>query len=171
MRAIWITAVTFGCAAASVAQEPAGNAALVDISRFRASHPRFTFTVQDHNTPSDALNGQLPYYGGPIQYFVNTQATSVLRDVILPFGASASLPLAHGRIELLGSAGGLYVPIATAYSRPNAWLTQATFGARFALDPAHHFWVGGSARYLTDFADKKRQSGLLTADFTFQSGR
>jgi hypothetical protein len=160
-----------------LAQESPTNAAvinataqLVDISRFRASHPTFSIVVQDHNIPSDALNGQIPQYGGPLQYFVNTRSLYPLHDLITPFGASAAVPMAHGRIELLGSAGGLFEPIATAYTRPNAWVTQATFGARFALDQAHHFWVGGNARYVTDFADKKRQFGLLTADFTFQSG-
>jgi len=42
---------------------------------------------------------------------------------------------------------------------PNAWLTQVSLGAHVALNPTRHFWVGGTARYLPDFADKTRQWG------------
>jgi hypothetical protein len=56
-------------------------------------------------------------------------------------------------------AGGVYVPIRTAYTMPNAWLTQVSLGAHVALNPTRHFWVGGTARYLPDFADKTRQWG------------
>jgi len=58
----------------------------------------------------------------------------------------------------------------SSYTMPNAWLTQASLGARVSLDQGRHFWVGGTARYLADFADQKRQWGYWSADFTFQSG-
>ena len=164
--------LAFGSAFAQDSNVASTNATaqLVDISRFRMTHTRFSVRVQDNNMRSTEVNGQLPQYGGPIQYFVNTQSNFALHEVVEPFGASATLPVAHGRIELLGSAAGIFVPTATAWTRPNAWFTQATLGGRVALDPGHHFWVGGSMRYLSNFADSKRQHGLLSADFTFQSG-
>lgn len=151
---------------AALAQSPS-NAALVDISRFRATHPNFSFST---DAPASERNGQIPFYGGPVQTYFNSQINYILHDVIAPFGGRVTVPLAHGRVELLASTGGIFVPLATPYSRQNSWVTQTTIGARVALDQGHHFWIGGSARHITNVADKTRQWGLLTGDFTFQSG-
>jgi len=63
------------------------------------------------------------------------------------------------------------VPYATPYSKPNSWLAQTSLGARIALDPGHHVWLGGTAYYLTDFADKTRQWSYGSADLTIRFGR
>jgi hypothetical protein len=149
---------------------------LVDMSLFLKRHRGFTLfgqplsNVKIDGTPAVSPAGQIPYYGGPLQNYLNTEGVYTLHDVIRPFGASGSVPLAHGRMELFGTMGGVFVPFRSAYTMPNAWLTQGTLGARVALDQAHHFWVGGTGSYLADFADKERQWGSWSADFTLQSG-
>jgi len=150
---------------------------MVDTDRFSRSHPGFTWfsflksNVQVDGTSPVPQSGQVPSTGGPLQNYPNTEAIHPQRDAISPFGASFVLPVAHGRAELFGSMGGVYVPFRWEYAMPNAWLTQTSFGARVALDQGRHVWVGGTARHLTDFADKNRQWGSWSADLTFQSGR
>ena len=141
------------------------NAQIVDISKFRQSHPAINFLL----TPlPDMTAGQLPDYGGPIQNYLNYSRAFPLHDLIAPFGGSGVATLFHGRVEIFGNATGIYVPFQSSYTRPNAWFTQAILGARVALDTGHHLWVGGTARYTADFADKTRQHGLWSADLTYR---
>lgn len=70
-----------------------------------------------------------------------------------------------------GGIGGIFVPYESWYSKPNSWLTQTSLGARIALDPGHHFWLGATSYYLTDFADKTRQWGYGAADLTVRFGK
>jgi hypothetical protein len=155
---------------------PNHNIQIVDISRFMQNHPYLsimwspTFGSQNGAPPSVSSRGQIQYYGGPLQDYLNTEGGNPLHDIIPSFGASGIIAIGP-RVQLLGSAGGILVPFRTSYTMPNAWLTQASLGVRLSLDQGHHFSVGGTARYITDFADKTRQWGLWSADFTFHSGR
>ena len=160
-----LTPVDGNGAATALAESGTAIVRPVDTGLFRKSHPALTLRE------FPILNGQIPDYGGPLQNYLNTETTHPLHDVIRPFGASGIFSGARRRLELFGDIGGVYVPFRSVYTMPNAWLTQAGMGARVALDQGHRFWVGGTASYLADFADKKRQSGSLSADFTFRSGR
>ncbi len=168
------TAQTAGAAIAQYAAPglsaaPLSAAPLVDFHLFLKTHPAFTFHA-DQFTPAEYAYGQVPYYGGPLQYYLNVERTYPLHDVKLPFGASFFHPAAHGRVEIFGSVSGLYVPFASIYTRPNSWLTQANAGVRVAVDEERHFWLGGSIGYLANFADQKRQYGYGSVDFTYRFG-
>jgi hypothetical protein len=132
-------------------------------------------TVPDHVLqyfiPSPALPTQIPEIGGALQPYAIVAATAVSTGIRMPSGGQFTRSFDHGRIELFGGAGEVYVPFATRYSMPNSWLSQTTAGFRFSLDAQHHFWVGASAYYLTDFAGKKRQWAYGSADFTVRFGR
>jgi hypothetical protein len=167
---IAVAILTTGAASGQNAVPEIRNVQVVDISRFRESHPAFTFLATP--LPSARETGQIGNYGGPLQYYLNSALSYPLHDVIVPFGGSAQVPLAHGRVELFGNMGGIFVPVrTTSPTMPNSWLVQTSLGIRVALDPAHHFWAGGSALHVVDFADKQRQSGAWSADLTFRSGR
>jgi hypothetical protein len=141
------------------------NAQVVDISKFRQTHPTLNFLL----TPlPDMTAGQIPDYGGPIQNYLNYSASFPMIGVITPFGGNGVATFAHGRGEIFGNIAGIYVPLQSSWTRPNAWFTQATFGVRYALDPGRHLWVGATGRYTADFADKTRQHGLWSADLTYR---
>ena len=136
------------------------------------------------DVPGLSTTNQIPLFGGPLQYFVNRADTTIASGIRMPFGGNILLPLARGRIEIFGGIGGVYfqptifLRPGTAYVRrgvpyvqPNSWLTQASFGGRAALDPEHHFWLGASTYYLTNFADKTRRWSSSSADFTVRFGR
>jgi hypothetical protein len=145
-----------------------GNAQVVDISKFRESHPALNLLL----TPlPDMAAGQIPDYGGPIQNYLNVASGLSMQEIRPPFGGSGIATFAHRRLEILGNLSGIFVPFQSSWTqstRPNAWFTQATFGARFALDPGHHIWAGVTGRYTADFADKTRQHGLWSADLTYR---
>jgi len=122
------------------------------------------------DSPANA-NGRVTYYGGPLQNYLNLAILDRTRDFVTPFGASAIKPILGGRVELFSSVGGVYAPFRTLYAKPNTWLAQASAGARLALDPGHHVWLGTTGRYLIDFADKKKQRAYGSADLTVQFGR
>ncbi len=150
--------------AQEIAPVPA-NAQIVDISKFRQTHPALNLLL----TPlPDMTAGQIPDYGGPIQNYLNYSASFPMNNVINPFGGSGIATFAHGRGEVFGNIAGIYVPFQSSWTRPNAWFTQATFGVRYALDPGRHLWVGATGRYTADFADKTRQHGLWSADLTYR---
>ena len=127
---------------------------------------------------------QIPHFGGPLQYLANRADTTIGNGSRMPFGGNILFPLARGRVEIFGGSGGayfqptLYVRPGTAYVQrvvpyvqPNSWVTQTSFGGRAALDPEHHFWLGASAYYLTNFADKTRRWISSRADVTVRFGR
>jgi hypothetical protein len=116
---------------------------------------------------------QIHYVGGALQSYLNVNSgdlTGRMYDIVAPFGATAVVPVVRGRAEVYGGAAGVFVPFASPYSRQNSWLTQASIGFRLRLDPGYHFWLGTTAHYLTDFADKKRQWAYGTADLTIRFG-
>jgi hypothetical protein len=134
------------------------------VSLFLKTHPTFTFLAEVparltsiEIVPATNIKGQIPWFGGPLQYYINVSPAYALHDVLLPFGANFMRPVYHGRVEVFGAMGGIFVPTATRSTRPNACLTQTSLGARVSLDQSRRFWVGATAWYLTDFADKKRQ--------------
>ena len=141
------------------------NAQVVDISKFRESHPALNLLL----TPlPDMAAGQIPDYGGPIQNYLNVAAGYSAQEIRPAFGGSGVATFAHGRLEIFGNMSGIFVPVQSSWTRPNAWFTQATFGARFALDPGRHVWAGVTGKYTADFADKTRQHGLWSADLTYR---
>jgi hypothetical protein len=89
----------------------------------------------------------------------------------LPFGATAILPINRWHLELFGGIGGTFAPFRSSYAMTNSWMVQTSMGARVALDQGRHIWVGTTARYMTDFADRKRQRVTGTADLTVRFGK
>jgi len=124
---------------------------------------------QTNDSPIDT-NGQSADFGGALQYYsiFGNQYTNPNAKPM--FGANIALFLAKDRVELFGGTGGVFVPEATSYTRPDSWLTQAKFGARVALDKGHHLWLGTTAYYLTNFAEKTRQWGYASGDLTVEFG-
>jgi hypothetical protein len=124
---------------------------------------------QTNDSPIDT-NGQSADFGGALQYYsiFGNQYTNAYAKSM--FGANIALYLARDRVELFGGTGGVFVPEATSYTRPDSWLTQAKFGARVALDKGHHLWLGTTAYYLTNFAEKTRQWGYASGDLTVEFG-
>ena len=101
---------------------------------------------------------------------MSTRLTSMRRGMS-SFAGGGVIHLAHRRLEIFGTVAGLFVPYRTMYTMPNAWLYQTDIGARWALDPGRHVWIGGTGHYIADFSDKKRQWAYESADFTVQFGR
>jgi hypothetical protein len=128
-------------------------------------------TASPDKVPTVDTSGQIANFGGALQSFAIVTNTSEVRGTKSPFGGDVTLPLARGRVELFGGIGGVYVPLGSPYTMPNAWLTQIKLGGRVALDPEHHFWLGTTAYYLTNFAEKTRQWGYGSADLTVRFGR
>lgn len=121
-------------------------------------------------TPTPAIT-RIPYFGGPLQTYLNLTPGIVADQAKLPFGANVTVPVAGGRAEIYGGAGGAFIPYRSVYTRQDTWFTQTRAGIRVALDPDRHVWLGGTAYYLTNFAEKKRQWGLGTADLTVRFGK
>lgn len=117
------------------------------------------------------VNGQIPFYGGALQTYLNLSTTDSNYATHLPFGATFVRPVAHGRVELFGGIGGIFADFRTPYAMTNAWMVQTTMGVRVALDEGRHVWVGTTTRYITDFADKKRQWVYGSADLTLRFGK
>ena len=116
-------------------------------------------------------NGQIRFYGGPLQTYLNLAGLDIARETHLPFGATAVFPIQRWRLELFGGIGGAYAIFHTPYAMTNSWMVQTTIGARTALDQGRHVWIGTTASYITDFADKKRQWVTGTADLTLRFGK
>jgi len=90
------------------------------------------------------------------------------RVTLVPFGAKAILPLAHGRIELFLGAGGAYAWHSDYGSYRNGMFAQGSLGARVALDRNRHYWLGTSVRTYTKGNSETWIS--WTADFGFRFG-
>jgi hypothetical protein len=121
--------------------------------------------------PPVDTSGAIANFGGALQAFAIVTSTTEVRGVKSPFGGNVIFPLGRGRVELFGGVGGVYVPTASRYAMQDTWLTQTKLGVRVALDPDHHFWLGTTAYYLTNFAEKTQQWGYGSADLTFRFGR
>lgn len=103
------------------------------------------------------------------------------RFTLPPFGANATLKLRDGRIELFGGFGAIeaWKPDGTfepqgfrrgSGSYGDAWLMQVHAGARVALDPGQHVWVGAMGRYLYNFGAGLKQWSTFSGDATFRFG-
>ena len=146
-----------------------GQIKLVDPGLFVNRPPMLRMEVE--TMMPAVVNGQIPSFGGPLQTYLNLAGQDVMRDAHLPFGATGVLPINRWRLEVFGGIGGVYAPFRTSYAMTNAWMIQTSMGARVALDQGRHVWVGTTARYVTDFADKKRQWVTGTADLTVRFGK
>ena len=123
------------------------------------------------DSPPLESEGQIQYSGGPLQSYLNASLSDPARDSHLPFGANFVLPMANDRAELFGGIGGVYAFFQSPYANPNSWLTQTTAGARLAVDPGRHVWLGVSARYLASFTDSiNKQRAYGSADLTYRFG-
>jgi hypothetical protein len=91
------------------------------------------------------------------------------RATFLPFGVRGILPVSRGRVEFFSGFGGAYVW--NQFSFNNAWLAQASLGARVAVDKKRHFWVGTSGRFFTNFGRDRQEWLSWTADLGFRFGR
>jgi hypothetical protein len=161
----------------------AGYGSKIHNGQTQAKHPASRFRVdavqpaiQLRDSPAANTSGQIPNFGGVLQYFANLPDVSLWRTSAqsmnkAPFGGEAVLPLARERAELFGGIGGVYSTTGTPYTRPYTWLTQTKLGGRVALDPGGHFWLGTTAYYQTNFAEKTRQWVTKTADFAIRFGR
>jgi hypothetical protein len=134
--------------------------------------------IRSGDSPGVDTSGQIPPFGGPLQYYVNLPNLSACSNGHIgisrgktPFGGNVILLFARERAEMFGGVAGVYVVMGSWYTRPYTWLTQTDLGWRVALDRGHYFWIGSTGYYLTNFAEKTRQCGLGTADFTFRFGR
>jgi hypothetical protein len=142
---------------------------LVDPELFAKKPPPLNLEVE---TMMPAVkNGQIRDYGGPLQTYLNLAGLDIARDGHLPFGATAVLPIRRWHLELFDGIGGAYAVFHTPYAMTNSWMVQTSVGARTALDQGQHVWIGTTASYITDFADKKRQWVTGTADLTLRFGK
>lgn len=122
-------------------------------------------------SPEALENGQIRNYGGPLQTYLNLATLDIAHDTHLPFGATAVVPVNRWRLELFGGIGGAYATFRTPYAMFDSWMVQTSAGARVALDQGRHVWIGTTASYITDFADKKRQWVTGAADLTLRFGK
>jgi len=142
---------------------------LVDTDLFAMKPPTFRPEVE---TMLPAVeNDQIRFYGGPLQTYLNLAGLDTARETHLPFGATSVLPINRWRLELSGGIGGAYATFHTPYAMTNSWMVQTSVGARAALDPGRHVWLGATTSYITDFADNKRQWVTGTADLTLRFGK
>ncbi len=124
--------------------------------------------------PAVNTSGQIPNFGGALQSFANLHSLSLWRPPDqnkAPFGCEAVMPFAGDRVELFGGIGAVYSIMGTPYTRPYTWFGQTKLGGRVALDPGGHFWLGTTAYYHTNFAEKTRQWVTRSADFSIRFGR
>jgi hypothetical protein len=142
---------------------------LVDTDLFSNRAPVIGAEVEKMQSAIE--NSQIRYFGGPLQTYLNLAGLDVARETHLPFGATAVLPISRWRLELFGGIGGTYAVFRTPYAMTNSWMVQTSLGARTALDQGRHVWIGTTASYITDFADKKRQWVTGTADLTLRFGK
>jgi hypothetical protein len=134
--------------------------------------------ADDSDTPSKLQvdtqplysEGQIQYFGGPLQSYLSAYLSDPSRDTHLPFGANAVLPIANDRVEFFGGIGGVYTYFQSSYAHPDSWLTQTTVGSRMAVDPGRHVWIGVSGHYMASFADSPKQRAYGTADLTYRFG-
>ncbi len=89
---------------------------------------------------------------------------------LLPFGLKGILPLSGGRFELFAGGGGAYA-WHSGDSFANAWLLQTSMGGRVALDRGHHFWLGTSGHFFTNFGAGRQEWLTWTADLGLRFGR
>lgn len=142
---------------------------IVDPGSFAPRPPVINIDVQQM-LPAAAI-GQIRFYGGQLQTYLNLAGADVAHDLHLPFGGTAVIPVTRWRMELFGGIGGAFATFHTPYAMTNSWMTQTSVGARVSLDPGRRVWVGTSANYIADFADKKRQWVTGSADLTLRFGK
>ncbi|MES1258159.1 MAG: hypothetical protein ABUS51_07005 [Acidobacteriota bacterium] len=79
------------------------------------------------------VDGQIRYYGGPLQTYLNLAGADVTHATHLPFGATAILPMNRWHLEVFGGMGGAWAPFHTSYAMTNSWMVQTSMVARVAL--------------------------------------
>ena len=185
MALSFFLAVTFCGSAAALAQDQTSAAPndirtmalqrltsqirLVDTGLFVNRPPTLNLEVETMRPAVE--NSQIRDYGGPLQTYLNLAGLDIARETHLPFGATAVLPIHRWHLELFGGIGEAYATFHTPYAMANSWMVQTSVGARTALDQGRHVWIGTTASYITDFADKKRQWVTGTADLTLRFGK
>ncbi|MGH9440067.1 MAG: hypothetical protein ACRD22_19885, partial [Terriglobia bacterium] len=110
---------------------------------------------------SPVINTGQPVYddhGPNCRNCVIVSIPETARVTLIPFGFKGILPLASGRVELFAGLGGAYaVNSEHSYGwNRDAWLGQASFGARIALDRSHRFWLGTALHGYSNFGNRKQ---------------
>jgi hypothetical protein len=108
-----------------------------------------------------------------------------MRYTLPAFGAVASLKLRDGRAELFTGNGGMNawrpensiidVDGGGLFRRNSsfndAWLVQGVAGFRFALDKKRRLWLGGTARYVTNYGSGPKHWKSVGVSLTYEFGR
>ncbi len=93
------------------------------------------------------------------------------RVTLVPFGLKAILPVRSDRVELFAGGGGAYAFHADFGNFRDAMLIQANLGGRVALDQGHHFWLGTSGHFYSNFGSARQEWATWSADFGIRFGR
>jgi hypothetical protein len=119
---------------------------------------------QDRETlsPLRLTNDPAASHGMACPFCVSRPVWERSKPSLPAFGGEFVLPVVHKRIELFTAFGGINAarpdtvqsPLGkrSHYSDDN-WLLQGATGLRFYLDSSHHFWVGGTGRYVQNLGD------------------
>jgi hypothetical protein len=113
----------------------------------------------------------IPDFAGALQDYINRLAPVASLDSRAPFGGGFHISFLRERVEVFGGAGGVFVPWASSYTRPNSWLIQTKAGVHVALDPNRRIWLGTTTYLMTNLADKTRERAYATADLTLRFGK
>ncbi len=113
-------------------------------------------------------------FSGPVSFcatgcvfFTESNRTRV---TLVPFGVKGILPLWSNRLELFAGFGGAYAFHSDFGSYADAMLVQESLGGRVALDQGHHFWLGTSGHYYSNFGSLRQEWATWSADFGIRFG-
>ncbi len=143
-------------------------------------------TGQGFEFPVRLTDGPFTSYGLECPRCVIRPATDRTRFTLPPFGSQATLSFGQDRAELFSGFGGVnawradnvtiepdrrYASFRRDSSFNDAWLAQGWAGARVAVDPSRHVWLGALGRYLSNFGDGKKHWNTFGGSATYQFGR
>lgn len=97
-----------------------------------------------------------------------------------PFGSTVTLHLSK-RFQLFGGVGGLEAPLAAGTPSPagarlygndddDNWRVQVDAGAKIAVDPHQHLWLGGDARHVLNFGGGAKEWNTFSGSATIRLG-
>ncbi len=142
-------------------------------------------TGQGFEFPVRLTEGPFTAQGLECPRCVIRPTTERTKFTLPPFGSEATLSLWQDRAELFTGVGGINawradnVTIETdlrggSFRRDSsfndAWLAQGWAGAKVAVDPSRHVWLGAAGRYLSNFGYGKKHWNTVGGSATFQFG-
>ncbi len=116
------------------------------------------------------LVSYFPLQGGQCAPCVLVIQPNRTRVTLVPFGVKGILPLRSNRVELFAGGGGAYAFHADFGNFRDAMLVQASLGGRVALDHGHHFWLGTSGHFYSNFGSARQEWATWSADFGIRFG-